>query len=57
MMLSRPDWPTLRALSVQFSCDPRSILAALAGKPVRGLAGERAYAAVQAWRAKQAAAS
>jgi len=55
-MLTRPDWPTLRALSVQFSCDPRSILAAVEGKPVRGLAGERARAAAEAWRARQVAA-
>jgi hypothetical protein len=36
------DWPTARALAVKANVDPRSILAAARGEPVRGAAGHRA---------------
>lgn len=36
----------LRRLSVEASCDPRTIRAILAGRQVKGLAGERARAAL-----------
>lgn len=42
------DAATLRRLSVEASCDPRTILAVAAGDPVRGLARERAHAALVA---------
>jgi hypothetical protein len=40
------DAPTLRRLAVRASCDPRTIKAVFEGTPVRGLAGERARAAL-----------
>lgn len=46
----RPDLATLRALSVRHSVDPRSILAELGGRRVRGMAGQRARDAVDDWR-------
>lgn len=36
------DSATLRRLAVRASCDPRTIVAVAEGRPVRGLAGERA---------------
>lgn len=35
------DRPTLLRLSAEADCDPRTILAAVHGRPVRGRAGER----------------
>jgi hypothetical protein len=40
------DASTLRRLAVQASCDPRTIAAVAQGRAVRGLAGERARAAL-----------
>ena len=37
---------TLRRLAVRASCDPRTILAIAEGRPVRGMAGERARRAL-----------
>ncbi len=39
---------TLRRLAVRASCDPRTIRAVASGQPVRGLAYERARAALVA---------
>jgi hypothetical protein len=41
------DEATARKLAVKASCDPRTIKRAAAGRPVRGLAGERARAALR----------
>lgn len=46
----RPDAATLRVLAVRHHVDPRSIVAALAGRPVRGMAGARAAAAADDYR-------
>ena len=35
-----------RALAVKASCDPRTVEKVLRGEPVRGIAGERAHAAL-----------
>jgi len=37
-----PDVPTLRELSVRFNVDPRTIVAVIDGRDVRGMAGVRA---------------
>jgi hypothetical protein len=42
------DDATARQLAVRASVDPRTILKAAAGQPVRGLAGHRARAALRA---------
>lgn len=42
------DEATCRALAVEASCDPRTIGKVLRGQPVRGLAGHRARAALEA---------
>lgn len=42
----RLDAATARRLAVQASCDPRTLVRILAGEPVKGLAGERARAAL-----------
>lgn len=42
------DASTVRRLSVQASCDPRTIRRCAAGEDIRGLAGERARAALKA---------
>lgn len=42
------DAATLRRLAVEASCDPRTILAVAKGTSVKGLAGERARAALVA---------
>ncbi len=42
------DEATRRKLAVDASCDPRTIDKALRGKPIRGLAGHRARAALEA---------
>lgn len=49
-----PDTATLRELAARHGCDPRSIRRALSGAPVRGLAGRRALAAADEWRASLA---
>lgn len=46
--LRKLDAATLRRLAVEASTDPRTIEAAYRGKPVRGLAGQRALAALRA---------
>lgn len=48
-MLKARDWldkATIRALAVRASCDPRTIARVIEGRPVRGLAGQRALAAI-----------
>jgi hypothetical protein len=49
---ARPDAGALRRLADQFQVDPRSILAVVDGRPVRGMAGERARSAAEAWRSR-----
>ena len=39
-------WASIRALAVQASVDPRTIVAVIEGRPVRGMAGHRARAAL-----------
>lgn len=49
MKLRASDWldkASIRALAVKASCDPRTIVAVIEGRPVRGLAGHRAVAAL-----------
>ena len=41
------DYPTARKLAVEASCDPRTIRALVCGRPVRGLAGQRARAVLE----------
>lgn len=38
-----PDQATLRELAVRAECDPRTIIRALRGEPVRGMAGHRIH--------------
>lgn len=48
-MLKARDWldkASIRALAVQASVDPRTIVAVIEGRPVRGMAGQRARAAL-----------
>jgi hypothetical protein len=48
-MLKARDWldkATIRALSVRASVDPRTIVRVIEGRPVRGMAGQRALAAL-----------
>lgn len=42
------DAATLRRISVEAGCDPRTVLAVLKGQSTRGLAYERAKAALEA---------
>jgi hypothetical protein len=42
------DASTARKIAVEASCDPRTVQRAYRGEPVRGLAGERARAALVA---------
>jgi len=48
----RPDAGVLRRLADQFQVDPRSIMAVVDGRVVRGMAGERARSAAEAWRSR-----
>lgn len=41
------DAATLRRIAVEASCDPRTVVAVLCGKTTRGLAFERAKAALE----------
>jgi hypothetical protein len=41
-MVQRPDDATLRRLATEASVHPKTVLKALAGEPIRGLAGHRA---------------
>lgn len=49
-----PGMANLRRLAVEFDCDPRSIVKALKGRDVRGMAGARASAAAKSWLAEMA---
>ena len=56
MRRKRPvDEATLRELAVEASVDPRSVAKALRGEPVRGLAGNRINAVLDAFGVSQAA--
>lgn len=46
--MPKPDQATKRRLAVEASCDPRTIEKVLAGEPVRGMARQRALAALVA---------
>ena len=52
---TRPPTAVLRELAVKYQVDPHSIVRSLDGFKVRGMAGQRAAAAVAEWRASVAA--
>lgn len=52
MMLRAPDSRTLWRFALKHECDPRSIVKALRGEPVKGPAGSRATAAAAELKAE-----